>query len=810
MNFPRIGIFLLVAGVTAAVLSPGQPVRAATGIEDRARKIVHFDSNWMFLKGDAKGAEDPAFDDSQWRKLSVPHDWAIEGPFDQNAPAGGAGAFLPSGVGWYRKHFAVPDAGPQARVLIEFDGVMANSDVWINGFHLGTRPYGYVSFHYELTGHLNGAGKENVIAVRADNSAQPASRWYSGAGIYRHVRLVVMAPVHLDEWGVAVSTPTITPESATVSVQSTIVDEAGTVAPVRVETTILSPSGQVEGQTESDQKVSPGQLTMVLQQVTVPNPQLWDIGSPILYHALVKVYSAKGTRPIDDELVQFGIREFHFDPATGFWLNGKNFKIKGACLHAEAGAVGAAVPLGVWERYLKELRALGVNAIRTAHNPPAPEFLTLCDRMGFLVLDELFDCWTVAKNPYDYSVYFSQWSKTDAADTIRRDRNHPSIILYSAGNEIHDTPNAKLAKGILKGLVDVIHANDPTRPVTQALFRPNRSGDYTDGLADMLDVVGQNYREREILAAHAQKPTRKIIGTENGHDRLFWLALRDNPPYAGQFLWSGVDYLGEARRWPDISRPTGLLDRDGTPHTLALQRQSWWSDKPMVRIARRVAPEIPTVIDPGYNEPPPNAPDKFRQVTFTDWSPATPNQAGENVEVYSNCDTVELFLNRKSLGSQALPADASPRKWNVPFEPGTLRAVGKNNGVIVATDELRTAGSAAKIALSADRDVLRPSWDDVGFVKASITDEDGVLEPNANDLVTFSISGPGEIVAVDNADNSSHEPFQAKERHAYQGKCYAIVRATGASGRITVTASAPGRAPISIKIPTEGLQSAAP
>jgi beta-galactosidase len=311
--------------------------------------------------------------------------------------------------------------------------------------------------------------------------------------------------------------------------------------------------------------------------------------------------------------------------------------------------------------------------------------------------------------------------------------------------------------------------------------------------------VGQNYREREILAAHQQKPTRKIIGTENGMDRTYWLALRDNPPYAGQFLWTGVDYLGESRRWPMVGSNSGLLDRTGTPKPMAYERQSWWSDKPMVRIVRRTGAQVETEVDPGYG----NGPDKHAQVTFADWSPASPNKAGESVEVYSNCEQVQLFLNDKSLGTQPLPQDASARKWTVPFEPGTLKAVAKNNGATVATDELKTAGAPAKITLTADHDKLTADWDDVSYVKASITDANGVQEPGAEDLVTFAITGPGEIAAVDNGDNSSHEPFQAKDRHAFQGQCFAIIRATGATGPVTLTASAPNLTQASITIPTQ-------
>lgn len=508
-----------------------------------------------------------------------------------------------------------------------------------------------------------------------------------------------------------------------------------------------------------------------------------------MYRAVVRAIEGKNV--LDEESVAFGIREFHFDPATGFWLNGRNFKLKGVCLHGDAGGLGAAVPLAAWERRLNTLRSLGVNAIRTAHNPPAPELLDLCDRMGFLVMDEMFDCWTVAKNPYDYHLYFREWSQTDTRDTVMRDRNHPSIILYSAGNEIHDTPNAALAKDILSGLVSVFHATDATRPVTQALFRPNVSHDYDDGLADLLDVVGQNYRENEILAAHEQKPTRKIIGTENQMGRQVWLALRDNAPYAGQFLWAGIDYLGEAGRWPSIASSQGLLDHTGAVKPMALERQSWWSEKPVVHIVRRVAAERRAETDPGYE----GAQRRQMQTLFADWTPENLAPHEENVEVYSNCSEVELSLNGKTLGAKALPPDASPRVWRVGFEPGSIAATCKNG----PREELRTAGKAARIAVSAERTRLRNEWDDVVYVTASVTDEHGAIVPGSDAGVTFDIAGPGVIAAVDSGDNTSHQPFQAKTRRVYNGWCVAAIRAAGA-GRISVRASANGLAAGSVTI----------
>lgn len=772
---------LQVVCAAASVILVSANLRAAP--DKGARETLDFDQNWRFFLGDAPGAEQPKFEDSSWRELNVPHDWSIEGPFSETNRTGGAGGYLPAGIGWYRKSFSLPQHGSNRCVSIEFDGVMANSDVWINGHLLGHRPYGYVSFGYELTPFLNPAGQTNVIAVRADNSRQPASRWYSGAGIYRHVRLIVTDPAHFERWGLVVTTPQISSTQAIVHLQATITNESDSTRTISVRFGLFdSKQHPVGTSTNPDQTMAPGAAALFTNDIVVRSPRLWSLDQPALYQASARALSGKTA--IDDMAVTFGIRNADFKSDTGFWLNGRNFKIKGACVHADGSAFGAAVPLAVWERRLAALRDLGVNAIRTAHNPPAPEFLDLCDRMGFLVMDEFFDCWTVGKNPYDYHLYFTNWSKIDAADTIRRDRNHPSIILYSVGNEIHDTPKANPAKEILTGLVAVCHENDPSRPVTQALFRPNASHDYDDGLADLLDVIGTNYRDNELLAAHAAKPTRKIIGTEQRHDRATWLECRDHPEHSGQFLWTGVDYLGEALRWPAVAAGSGLLDRTGTPRPLGFERQSWWSEKPMVFIARRTGATTNTPTDPGF------AALNRRQILFADWTPATTEPHDENVEIYSNCEEVELWLNGKPQGAKQLPADASPRNWVVPYAPGLLHAVGRNHGRIVANCDLRTAGHPAKIVLTADRGNLSSSWDDVAFVSATVVDSHGVAVPRAGDLITFQVSGPGVIAAVDSADNTSHEPFQATERHAFEGRCFALVKSTANAGRIIVTASA--------------------
>ena len=466
---------------------------------------------------------------------------------------------------------------------------MANSDVWINGFHLGHRPNGYVSFRYELTGHLSFGKAENVIAVKADNAKQPSSRFYEGAGIYRHVRLLVMNPVHVAQWSTFVSASEVTAASASVQVETEVMNQSAAAAKVALRATITDPSGRVVGtSTLPAESLGAGKQETFKVAIPVSRPDRWDTNHPVLYRAQVEVLA--GGKVTDAEQVNFGIREFHFDPETGFWLNGRNFKVLGVALHSDVSSLGMAAPLGAWEHRLAAMKQMGANAIRTAHNPVAPEFLDLCDRMGFLVMDEMFDQWTVAKNTYDYHLYFRDWYLIDTRDTVRRDRNHPSIILYSAGNEIHDTPNAALAKEILANLVKDFHENDPTRPVTQALFRPNVSHDYDDGLADMLDVIGQNYRPNEIVAAHVQKPSRKIIGTENTHERNQWVPVRDNPPYSGMFLWAGTDYLGESRHWPIIADASGLNDRTDAPKPDSLERESWWKTTPVVHVVRRTAP----------------------------------------------------------------------------------------------------------------------------------------------------------------------------------------------------------------------------
>ena len=768
------------------------------------RRTTPLADGWRFVQGDPEGAETAALDDSRWATVSVPHDWAIAGPFDVKARAGGAGGFLPTGVAWYRKTLDAKPT-PGRRMFVELDGVMERSGVWINGHHLGYRPNGYVGLRYDVTDFLRADGP-NVLAVRADTSSAPSSRWYAGSGIYRNVRLIETGDLHVEQSGAFVSTPTVAKDRAVARISVEVTNSGPADTRAGLEILVTGPDGKVVAkQSVAPVAVGVARTETLNAEVVIPSPRLWDLATPDLYQASIRVTGADG-QITDSETVPFGIRDARFEAETGFWLNGKNLKLKGVALHADGGAFGAAVPLAVWRQRFTALKALGVNAIRTAHNPPSPEFLDLADQMGFVVMDETFDQWNVAKTPGDYHLFFGDWHKRDARDMLRRDRNHPSVALWSAGNEIHDTAYPVQAKAALKSLLDVMHAADPTRPVTQALFRPNVTGDYDNGLADMLDVVGQNYRENELTAAHEAKRSRKIVGTENSHTRGSWLAVRDYAPYAGMFLWTGVDYLGEADRsgWPNIDNPSGLIDRTGELKVSGMQRAGWWAETPVIHVVRNAAPAAPPPSNDGAG-PAPALPTMIAVATprakidiADDWTPADLSPHPETIEVYSNCPSVEMTLNGKALGAKPLPADGSPRQWSVTFAPGEVVASCGGPG---PRDTLRTAGKAARIVLSSEDKAVGSSFDDLAFVRAQVVDAKGVIVPSSDTAITFTVSGSGRLVAADNGAPTDHTPFAAPTRQAFRGKAVAFVRGSGRDGVMTVQASAPGLKPATLILP---------
>jgi beta-galactosidase len=748
-----------------------------------------FDAGWTFTKGDVPGAEDPAFDDAHWRQLDLPHDWSIEGPFSKDCPSGGGGGSLPGGIGWYRKRFALPTHDQDKRISVTFDGVYKECDVWINGRHLGSHPYGYTSFHYDLTPHLGEA--ENVLAVRVDNSRQPDARWYTGSGIYRHVWLTITAPLHVAHWGTTVRTPSVSEATAQLEVLTQVRNEHEDLRHCTLTTALLDAEGTEVGQTSSRHPIATGQTHAFIQRIGVSAPHLWSV-----------------------------------DADQGFLLNGHRCKINGVCLHHDGGCVGAAVPERVWERRLETLKAMGCNAIRSSHYPPAPEFLDLCDRMGFLVMDENFDEWRIGKFAYGYHDHFDRWAIQDTLSMVRRDRNHPSIVIWSVGNEI---PEQTLLEGveILKVLVDLVHREDPTRPVTSACDHIAAHVPATEAFLQALDVVGYNYvdrwaerRELYYSIDRHNHPQRVMIGTENAsvagvrgeydlevsrgwrgpyHTRMIraeqlWKFTRLYDYVAGDFMWTGIDYLGEVR-WPAKNASCGPIDLCGFPKDEYYFYQSQWTDEPVLHL-------------------------------LPHWT--WPGREGEVVPVicYTNCDSVELFLNDQSYGAQVMsfprygmdpskgwgeqdfasfahPATADLHlRWTVPYEPGVLKAVGMRGGEVVCTQEIATAGAPAWIELAADRPAIAADGRDVAHLTVRVLDAEDHLVPDADDEIAFDVQGPARIIGVDNGNPISHEPFQSNQRQAFHGLCLAIVQSTTEPGQIEVTAVAPGLAPGHITIHT--------
>ncbi len=758
------------------------------------RVVSNFNQNWKFFLGDDSLASISMYDDSKWRTLNLPHDWSIEGDFSKEYPTTFNQGALPAGIGWYRKTFSVPENSRSQRVYIEFDGVYRNSEVWINGHYLGKRPNGYISFRYELTPFLSFGTQKNTISVRVDNSAQPNSRWYTGSGIYRNVKLITTNKIAINDQSVFVRSEDATEKHATVIFDADLIDRGENTLGIEWLYEVRDANGKLVASTD-----------MPLFPIVILNPKLWSPGKPQLYTAVIKLLRNKTV--IDKYETKFGIRSFYFDSSKGFFLNGRHLKILGVCMHHDLGALGAAINKRAIERQLQILKVMGCNAIRTAHNPPAPEFLDLCDRMGFLVMDEAFDMWRKRKNRFDYNVEFNEWHKRDLEDMIKRDRNHPSVIIWSIGNEIREQFDST-GKSIASELVGIVKSLDTARPVTSALTEniPDKNFIYQ---SRSLDVLGFNYKLDAYPELPKRFPGEKFIATETasalatrGHydfpsdsnriwppdskpftdgnadhsvsayDHVFaywgatheasWKAVKKYDFISGVFVWSGFDFLGEPvpYQWPSRSSYYGIVDLAGFPKDVYYMYQSEWTNKPVMHVF------------PHWN-----------------WTP------GKMVDVwayYNNADEVELFLNGKSLGKRRQTSDSLHVMWRVKFEPGTVKAISRKNGKVVLTKEIKTAGRPAKIQLIADRTTIKANGDDLSFVTVKIVDANNNLVPYADDLVKFNIEGEGTIAGVDNGNPVSMESFKASERKAFNGLCLAIIRSTTKDGNIKLTATSPG------------------
>ncbi len=816
-GFTRRGF--LGTATTAGMMSKLALVPASAAANAGARQRLSFDEGWKFSRGDFPGAEVAAFSDQTCRDVGLPHDWSIEGPYSKDEPTGGSGGYLPTCFGWYRKRFTLPAAN--RRVQIEFDGVYQRSDVWINGQHLGFRPYGYSSFAYDLTPHLNTG--ENVIAVRVDNSLQPNSRWYSGSGIYRHTWLTTTDAVHIAHWGVCVRTSQVSANSAVIEIATTVRNDTAQEKLCSLQTTLVDATGKAVQSATSSAHIPAGSEHIVMQRVALAKPELWSPAHPVLYVASTRL-QAEGSA--DDVATPFGIRDARFDVDQGFLLNGERVKLNGACLHHDGGAVGAAVPERIWERRLTLLKDMGCNAIRCSHNPPAPEFLDLCDTMGFLVMAEAFDEWRQPKlqtPAYGYHKYFDEWGVRDLTDMLQRDRNHPSIVLWSAGNEVPDQTDPK-GPEMLQMLLDIFRAQDPTRPVTVACDNIAAEPKATpEAFLQKLDVVGYNYvdrwrdrREKFYSIDRHDYPKRKFIGTESpglGGVRGAY-RLGDEPPIFGErssnnrieaeqlqkfvqtydyvggdFMWTGIDYLGESS-WPGKLAASGVLDTCGFPKDAYCFYQSVWTAKPVLHL-------------------------------FPHWN--WQGHEGEIVSVgcYTNCDTVELFLNGKSFGTKgfAFPRPGMVKQWgtypprgkalqttadlhlawDVPYAPGVLKAVGMKDGQSIATVEIRTTGAPAALRFSTDRDRIAAGRRDVAHVTVAVVDANGLVVPTAENEILFDLKGTGRIIGLDNGRPDSHELYQGRTRKAFGGLALALLQSATPSAML-LQASSPGLKPATIEL----------
>ena len=775
--------------------------------KEAPRQKMLFDFDWRFHRGDVENGQNPQFNDADWRLVDLPHDWSIEdlprksSPFDSTAIGGIDAGYLAGGTGWYRKTFEMPKQFRNKKLALHFGGVYMNADVWLNGVHLGNHPYGYTAFEFDITDKVK-IGEPNVVAVQVKNEGRN-SRWYSGSGIYRHVWLKVTDPVHFKTWGVAVTSTEVSVEKATVNIQSQIENETAAAKTVTAVIHILDDEGSQVAVTQQSIEISANKETKTAQSVTIQNPKLWSTEQPYLYTVVVEIQNENG-KLLDVIKEPFGIRTIEFSVDKGFLLNGKPTLLKGGCMHHGNGPLGAAAYDRAEERRAELMKASGFNAIRCAHNPPSEAFLDACDRLGILVIDEAFDMWREPKNPQDYSNYFDEWWQKDVAAMVLRDRNHPSVIMWSIGNEIPERGRPEGMK-TAKMLVGFVKSLDNTRPVTSAV---NGLGPDKDPFFATLDISGYNYSfggdhgQKSIFEKdHERVPNRIMYCSESYPLEAYgtWMDAVKYPYVLGDFVWTGFDYLGEAsigwRGYPHDENfyPwnhafCGDIDICGYKRPQSYYRNVLWG----------VGQQLSIFVKP----PQPSFPVKKNRASWSKWhwldQVAEWNWRGyENqrleVNVYSGYETVELFLNGKSLGKKATnAANQFIANWEVPYQPGELKAVGYKGGQEKATQTLKTAEKPVQIKLTADRQELKASGQDLCYVTVELLDKNGVRNPKSDNRVNFEVQGPGEIIATGSSNPMSVESFQQPHRKAYKGRCLVILKSGKTSGEIVLKAISEG------------------
>lgn len=801
-------IFRAIATLSLIVL----PVLSLAA-ETACGRMQPFDSGWLFSLGDSSCAEVAALDDSSWRKLDLPHDWSIEdlpkpsetgdsghivsGPFDSEAVGGVHTGYTVGGTGWYRKHFAVPSMADGKVVRIVFDGVFMDSDVWINGQHLGNHPYGYTPFSYDITKYINTDGSENVLSVRVKNEGFN-TRWYSGSGIYRHVWLDVSNPVHVALYGTYITTPEVGEDSAVVRVITTLENDTLERCSVSLVTKILAPNGSEVARRTVESRLGVGVPSDISQSFDVSSPSLWSPDSPALYKVVTSV--ARDGKTVDVTEKQFGIRSIRFDADKGFFLNGRNVKLMGGCVHADNGPLGAMSFDRAEERKVECLKAAGFNSIRTAHNPPSAAFLDACDRLGIMVIDEAFDAWTLPHigGIEDYHVFFEKCWKSDLGSMVLRDRSHPSIIMWGIGNQIRNAASEEGAR-TARELARLVRSYDATRPVMSNVFRwQNDKWEDMDPFFAALDVCGYSYARAHYDEDHKRAPDRIIFSSEIDPAECFdnWMDVIDRDFVCGNFEWTATDYIGESglgwigpyrdfkKTFPWHVSYCGDIDICGQRRPRSYYKEA--ISKPWPMVTAFVERPVPAFVAKGDS--------KWGWADVLDsWTWSGCEGKPLQVDVYSNCAEVRLFLNGRDLGAKATSrATKFMAVWSVPYEQGLLSAVGYSNGKEVARWELKTAGAPVALRISADRANILADGQDLSFVTVELVDANGVRVPNADKLVHFEIEGAGELIAVANSNPVSLESFKQPERMTYEGRCMAIIRAGRASGAITLKAVADG------------------
>ena len=782
---------------------------------DQSGMRESFNDGWLFerfgpmpdgsTRIEPMGLEAVNLPDDQWRKLNLPHDWGIEGPFRLDLPSS-TGKLPWAGVGWYRKHFRVSPGDKGKLFFVDFDGAMSHAKVWLNGKYLGEWPYGYASFRLEVTPAIH-FDKENLLAVRLENPSN-SSRWYPGGGIYRNVCLVKTSPVHVTHWGTFVTIPEIDSNHATVHVRTEIVNQSGATSDVQVLFQIdeIGQPISIASAPIAALEISAAEKRICEVNIAVPSPMFWSLESPHLYFAKTSIFVNGRLADVDN--VPFGIRTIKFSTDSGFVLNGRRVRIQGVCNHHDLGILGTAVNTRALERQIELLQEMGCNAIRTSHNPPAPELLDLCDRMGMLVLDEAFDCWIKGKTPNDYSTLFEEWHEKDLRALVERDRNHPCVIAWSAGNEISEQENGNLV-GQLRV---IIRKYDDTRPVTAACNDPNAG---FDGFQNAVDIFGYNYNPHLYSKFRATNPFKPLFGSETAScissfgEYFFplnfeksggafssqvtsydlsappWATIPDsefaaedrNPFVAGEFVWSGFDYLGEPTPYGDDTSHSrssyfGILDLCGfKKDRFYLYQSRWRPDLPMAHIL------------PHWNWP-----DRIGKIT--------------PVHVYTSGDEAELFLNGTSLGRKRLEPFVYRLRWDeVRYRPGVLKVVAYKAGKLWAEDSVKTTGDAIKLQLFADRTVVKPDGRDLIFVTVEVQDKEGMEVPSAENPVQFQINGPGVVAAVGNGDPTDFGSFESDRTKVFHGQCLVIVSSVhGKTGKIVLSAISAGLSPASVDL----------